>query len=276
MKTTVKFGATLLLATSLIMGACKKKTDATDDSLTVSADNTQMESEEAQYRDEEAGASASCNFDWSQVTGSFAIITQSSVDFPKTVTIDYGTGCTDAQGRVKKGKIIIVLTADIRNLAATRDMNFDGFSVNGTAIVGNRHAENIGVNAAGNIEIRVTGQITATNADGQTRSRTFNRVREWTAGSSTCEISDDEFSITGSGTCTNRNGIVKDWVITSPLIIKPGQCNYTMSGIIDMGTSTCGAIVNFGDGTCDNIANVTNKRTNQVRQINLDTHQIIQ
>jgi hypothetical protein len=275
MKTTVKFVATILLSTSLIFGACKKKKVTEEQDQEVSGDNTQMESEEAQYRDEEAGAGADCNFDWSQVTGTCATITQSSVDFPKVVTIDYGiTGCTDAKGRLKKGKIIFSMSANIHTLGATRDVTFDGFSVNGKSITGARHAENIGENANGNIEIRVTGSINAVNAEGKTHSRTFNRVREWTAGYATCTHTDDEYSITGTGTCTNKNGVTKNWIITSPLIVKPGICNYIMSGVINIGTETRGAIINFGEGSCDNLATLLNKRTNVTYTINLDTHQI--
>jgi hypothetical protein len=275
MKTTVKFGATLLLASILIFGACKKKKVVNEQDEDISGNNTQMESEEAQYRDEEAGASADCNFDWSQVTGTCATITQSSVEYPKVVTIDYGTtGCTDAKGRLKKGKIIFSISANRHTVGATRIVTFEGFSVNGKSITGTRQAENIGENANGNIEIRVTGSITAVNAEGKTHSRTFNRVREWTAGYATCTHTDDEFSITGSGTCTNNNGVTRNWIITSPLIVKPATCDYIMSGVINIGTETRGAIINYGTGTCDNLATLLNKRTNVTYILNLDTHQI--
>lgn len=254
--------------------ACKKQEKTTDD-LDSSEDVMQMEVGDADFEKEEMYASIGCNVDWSTVVSSCAIVTQSSVEYPKTVTIDFGSGCTDKQGRVKKGKIIINVSDDIRNSGATRKVTFDGFSVNDVQITGERTASNAGLSAGGNVLIAVQGNFTATNADGLTRSRTFERQREWIAGSETCEIADDEFKITGSGTTINRKGVTITHTIVEPIHMKPGTCKYPLSGTVDIENGKRGGVLNFGNGECDNTATLTTKKRNKVYTINLENRRII-
>jgi hypothetical protein len=119
------------------------------------------------------------------------------------------------------------------------------------------------------------GEITASNGE-LTRSRNFTRYREWISGIATCDISDDEFHVTGSGTAIGRRGIEIPHTITEKIVLKPGECKYPLSGKVDIGNATRGVLLNFGNGTCDNIAEATTKRRNKTYQINLDTRRIIQ
>jgi hypothetical protein len=57
--------------------------------------------------------------------------------FPKTITIDFGNGCTSADGISRKGKINITLSDYVHNTGATAVMTFDnyytvGYKVEGT------------------------------------------------------------------------------------------------------------------------------------------------
>lgn len=252
--------------------ACKKE-EKTDD-LNSSEDVMQTEVSEGDYEREELYASIGCNVDWSTVVGTCATITQSSVEYPKIVTIDFGTGCTDKHGRVKKGKIIVTVTDDIRNPSAVRTVTFENFYVNDVQITGERKASNNGISADGFILIKVQGNLAATNSEG-TRTRTFERQREWIAGSETCEISDDEFKVTGSGTTTNRKGVVRTHTITEAIHIKPGSCKYPLSGKVDIDNGKRGGILDFGSGDCDNTATLTTKKRNKVYTINLDDRKIV-
>ena len=178
-----------------------------------SEDVLKLEMEENDFLKEEEIASNPCSFDYASLLAPCAVVTESSSTFPKTVTIDYGTGCIDANGRTKKGKIIINVSGDMRVAGNTRTVTFENFFINDVKIEGSRNAENTGPNVAGNMVIKVMGEITASNGE-LTRSRNFTRYREWISGISTCEISDDEFHVTGSGTVIGRRGIEIPHTIT--------------------------------------------------------------
>ena len=165
-----------------------------------------------------------CSLNLSEIISSCAVITESSSSFPKTVTIDYGTGCVDAKGRTKKGKVFVYLTGELQETGSIREITFENFFINEVQISGTRKAENIGLNDSDNVVIKVTGNISATH-ENYTRSRTFERYREWTNGFNTCDPQDDEFLITGSGTLINRFGRTIPHTIIELIHVKPRQCN---------------------------------------------------
>ena len=240
-----------------------------------SEDVLKLEMEENDFLKEEEIASNPCSFDYASLLAPCAVVTESSSTFPKTVTIDYGTGCTDTNGLTKKGKIIINVSGDMRVAGNTRTVTFENFFINDVKIEGSRNAENIGQNVSGNMVVKITGDITASNGE-LARSRNFTRYREWISGISTCDISDDEFHVTGSGTVIGRRGIEIPHTITEKIVLKPGECKYPLSGKVDIGNESRGIILNFGNGMCDNIAEATTKRRNKTYQIDLDTRRIIQ
>jgi hypothetical protein len=264
----------IAVATGMIVSvaSCSK---FSDDNQSDTEDVLKIELEDGDLLREEEIVSNPCSFDYASLLAPCAVVTESSATFPKTVTIDYGTGCQDANVRIKKGKIIINVSGDMRTQGNTRTVTFDNFYINDIKIAGSRNAENTGPNLSGNMVIQITGNITATSSE-HSRSINFTRYREWISGISTCEIADDEFHITGSGTATGRRGIDIPIIITEKIVLKPGTCKYPLSGKIDIGSSSRGVIINLGDGTCDNIAEATTKRRNKTVQIDLDTRRIIQ
>jgi hypothetical protein len=246
-----------------------------EESQSDTEDLLKMELEDSDFLKEEEIAANPCNFDFSSLLAPCALVTESSSTFPKTVTIDYGAGCVGSNGMTKKGKIIIDVSGDMRVAGNTRTVTFDNFYINDVKIEGSRNAENIGPNAAGNMVVKIIGDITASNGE-IARSRNFTRYREWVSGISTCEITDDEFHITGIGTAIGRRGIEIPHIISEKIVLKPGECKYPLSGIVNVGGQKRGFILNFGNGTCDNIAEATTKRKNKTYQIDLDTRRIIQ
>ncbi|MBM3429001.1 MAG: hypothetical protein FJX95_09495, partial [Bacteroidetes bacterium] len=248
MKKLIYFFATLMVLTFGM--ACQKMTE---ENQFDSEDILKMEMEDSDIMSEEEQVSLDCSFDYTQLLASCATVTESSSTFPKIITIDYGEGCTDIRGRVKSGRIIVEVSGDMRLEGSVRTITFDQFFVNNTNIQGSRIAENIGANGSGNMVIKVNGDIIATNGS-LTRSRTFERYREWISGINTCEFSDDEFLITGSGTATGRRGVEVPHEITEAIHMMPGSCEYPLSGTLDIGGERRGVIIDFGDGECDNIA----------------------
>ncbi len=255
----------------LLFSACQKDNSENTSSA---EDVLRMDMEENDFTPEELYVSNPCSLNLSEIISSCAVITESSSSFPKTVTIDYGTGCVDAKGRTKKGKVFVYLTGELQETGSIREITFENFFINEVQISGTRKAENIGLNDSDNVVIKVTGNISATH-ENYTRSRTFERYREWTNGFNTCDPQDDEFLITGSGTLINRFGRTIPHTIIEPIHVKPRQCNYPLAGKIDVGNSNRGVIIDFGNENCDNIAEIKLKRRNKTFQVNLDTRTII-
>lgn len=224
---------------------------------------------------EEVYASNACGLDLTETIAPGAVITESSPDFPKTVTFDYSQGCTDKWGRTRKGKVIVTVTGDMSVQGSMSTVTFDEFSVNDISIQGERFAENIGVNDAGNIVIQYSATITSSKGD-RTREHSFERQREWISGSQTCDVMDDEFYITGEGTMNTCHGRTVNASITEAIHYKMRQCNYPQRGKIDIGSDKRGVLIDFGNGECDNIATVTVKRRNKTHQIDLETREIIE
>jgi len=197
-----------------------------------------------------------------------AIVTVSNESFPKTVTIDFGDGCSDDKGRVKKGKVVIAASAPMKEEGSYRKITFEDFFIGKVGIKGARVVTNKGVNENGNLVFSIEGEITTYNGK-KYRSRKIDRQREWIAGSETCDKSDDEFLITGTKYITTSKS--KKTIIRK--IIKPihvaKSCKYPMSGVLSIEGGKRSGEIDFGNGTCDNKAILATSK-GKVKEIDLD------
>jgi hypothetical protein len=186
--------------------------------------------------------------------------------WPKTITIDYGAGCTGFYGSTRKGKIIIVVSNRRTVLNATRTVSFENYYFNGIKVEGTKVFKNLGPNASQNIEISVTltgGKLTL--PDGKTIERAFDHKREWIAGFATKNIWDDECLITGTASGKNINGVAYTNTILSALHWKR-VCEFLVSGVIKFEREGTEPVeLDYGQGECDAIAVL--KRGDQTREI---------
>jgi hypothetical protein len=192
----------------------------------------------------------------------------SSGGFPKTITIDYGKGCSGFNGSTRSGKIIINVT-DKRNVVnATRTVTFDNYFFNGIKIEGTKEIKTVGLNNNGNMVI--TDKLTGgklTLPDGKTISRTVDHQREFTAGWNTKTIWDDECLITGTATGININGVAYTNTIVTALHWER-VCEFIVSGTIKFErTGVDPVVLDYGTGVCDAKATVT--RGTQSKEITL-------
>ncbi|MFT7614688.1 MAG: hypothetical protein ACI9J3_003671, partial [Parvicellaceae bacterium] len=147
--------------------------------------------------------------------------------FPKTLTIDFGSGTTDWLGRERKGMITIIATGMYKDSLAEFTIIPSGYFVDDYKVEGEKIITNNGRNADGNINYTINinnGKVTAPNNDFATWESLRNR--EWIAGENTdwitnglSGIMDDTYSITGEANGINRLGRTFDAEITSPLIV---------------------------------------------------------
>lgn len=175
--------------------------------------------------------------------------------FPKTIVIDFGTGCTSPNGVHRSGIIQVVISDSLRRPGSTAVMTFQNYYVNyfhkegtitwtNTSTVGTRSWRR---------EI-VNGKITAPGG----RWWLHNGIKDivQTGGSNTPQHIDDIFSITGHSTVINSNGVSRTATITQALQ-KKVSCHWIDTGRIRFEGPNHFAILDFGNGMCDDIAIIT-------------------
>lgn len=194
-------------------------------------------------------------------------ITISAGVFPKTITINYGAGCSGFNGSTRSGKIIIVVTNKRSVIGATRTVTFDNYYFNGIKVEGTKVLTTLTPNSNQDplISVKLTGgKITLT--DGKTIERSFEHQREWTAGWNTPKnIWDDEWLITGTATGKNINGLAYTNTILTALHWTRA-CEFMVSGTIKFErTAVEPVVLDYGTGTCD--AKATLQRGDNTKEI---------
>lgn len=267
---TIKFRnlATLLLALAILFTACEKEKNIEPDSISAEDDalathlfedifaevDDALESMEAElYSDGLKSAEA-------VICKTISIERPNDTTFwPRTVTIDYGDGCTGKNGKTRKGKVIIEVNGRYIMEDFYRTVRFEDFYINDFKLEGVRTVSNEGRNENGNIIFSVIlegGKVIS--PEGREVSKDAEHVREWVAGSETPRRRiDDEYMITGMSTGINRNQEAYTRTIIDPLY-KTRDCIWIRSGSIQIeaeGRET--AILDYGDGSCDRLATIS-------------------
>jgi hypothetical protein len=179
--------------------------------------------------------------------------------FPKTITVDFGSGCTGKDGHIRKGKIITVYTGPMVMPGNTATTTFEQFYYDDVLVEGTHVIKNISTDA--NFIFTATienGKLTKSDGD----NITVNRTRTWTQtnGSDTPLFPlDDVYNITGSATGTTHQGsnaILWTTEITTPLVRK-FTCKWIVSGEVKITCTNVTGTVDFGNGDCDNNAILT-------------------
>ena len=181
--------------------------------------------------------------------------------FPKTISLDFGEGCTDAEGNFRAGKIIVHITGPYWQKNTVRHSRLVDYIYNDLKIVGERHTINKGTNDDGYYIFEVKNNENIWTTSGEllvkrdwTRTRTYNRGTDLTTSL------DDEVWVTGSARI-KRDDKVFVREITVPLY-RPLMCQHFQSGIITRYINKEEvAELNYGTydpGECDNTASWTN------------------
>lgn len=181
-----------------------------------------------------------------------------TAELMKTVTIDFGDGCTLANGNIVKGKVIIVFNKNRDLLLHTITVSYNNFYFNNKKVEGTTFVERLLANANGNLQSTVKIDLKITFADGLFIERKSERVREMIAGSDTLGIwGDNVFLVTGKWTTVFRNGDIYKGEIIIPLR-REMSCQFLVSGSIKVQRNDRIATIDFGNGACDNKATFTN------------------
>lgn len=138
--------------------------------------------------------------------------------FPKTTTIDYGTGVLCKDGITRKGIIKVVSTNWYRVAGSVHTATFNNYYHESYKVEGTHVVENLG-EVEGNLKYTVTindGKVTSSIGEVITYQETSTRT--WIAGADTpFNIWDDEYLLEGQQTGVNTKGIDYKLAIRDPL-----------------------------------------------------------
>jgi hypothetical protein len=198
-----------------------------------------------------SGEAAACN-------AKITIEKLAATKFPKIITLDFGSGCTDSLGNFRAGKIIVNITGPYWEKNTVRNSKLVDYVYNDLKIAGERNEINKGTNDKGYyvFEVKHKEKISSTKGD-LLIEREWMRVRNYNRGMNLLSIDDDEVWVTGSS-AVQKNGKETVQEITTPLYRKI-TCQNFQSGVVTtfIKKEKAGEL-NYGTGVCDNIATWTN------------------
>lgn len=172
--------------------------------------------------------------------------------FPKTVTIDYGSGCTDNDGKFKTGKVVITLDK-IWETNTQVSIQYDSYTEDGNALSGTFALKNQSTASAG-IYVVTAADIKAADTQGYTLDYDGIQTFTQTAGFGTWwDWADNVYEITGNIQSKLTNGEIVNWTINNGLT-KANNCLWISegAGLLDINGLEVG--VDYGGGSCDNKA----------------------
>lgn len=256
----------LLICISLF--ACKKDNDANNaDASQATSLAAASSTSESLYDDvfnittqEAESNNVSARGNGTEGIESCATVTLSPADlttFPKTMTIDFGSGCTSADGITRKGKIIAVLSGKVRTTGTTISISFENYFVSGYKLEGTYSITNNSGNGNGlSFTTSVAnGKITY---PGDTIYYTYSGTHTMTQtdGMATVTFADNIYSLTGNAATTSSDGRSLSITVTTPLV-KKASCKNIVSGEEQFTYNNLPGKLNFGNGDCDNTATLT-------------------
>ena len=261
MKKLIGFGFALSLLVFLV-ASCKKEENAINTTTQqVSEDVSELET---LVQDAEDEAEVMVELRSGSPSNECPTVTMSNTagSFPNDITVDFGTeGCVGADGRVRKGKVLITISDNLTNEGAVRTVTLEDYYVNDIHLEGMRTLTNTGLNDDGNPTFsRVVTDGAVTFTDGSNATWAGTHTIEQVGGAATLTVLDNIFEINGNANGVNRQG--KAWTseITEPLTRRV-PCRFVVSGIrsitVDGHTATLDYGFGLGAGDCDRQALLT-------------------
>ena len=196
-------------------------------------------------------------------------VTPNDSTYPKTITIDFGPdGCWCADGKHRRGAIVIHLTGPIRRTGSVMTITFRNFYINRAHIEGTKVVSNLSEN--GNIKFTVQvvgGKVTFPNGRGY-KYDGLKYVKQ-IEGGSTRIIRDDVYTIEGRSKTQFNNGLTIVLNTESPLV-KKVVCPWISNGTLKIKINDRILFLDYGapnNGDCDNKALLTWNGGNNQRLI---------
>lgn len=254
----------LLFSAGIILTAvtaCKKENDNNNTDPAVQSATEALRSQQlitSSFGIALRGASEADGFVSQEVDdrcGSITIIPADPAAFPKVITVDFGAGCTDNDGKFKSGKVILTIDK-IWEPNSQISLQYDNYKEDNAQLSGTFTFRNQSTPDAGIFTI-LAENIQAADGNGFTLAYDAEQTFTQTGGHATWwDWNDDVYNITGSIQTVLTNGETVNWTIQTPLV-KANNCFWVSAGTGVLDINGLPALVDYGDGTCDNKATVT-------------------
>jgi len=256
LKMLLRTSIAVLAAATLLLTSCRREKDPEPDlDYTSASDNSRAEDVfndmllQVDNAVDENGLRDECA----------PTVTFDTTSTPRTITLDFGSvNCTAPNGRLRRGRVQVSYTGHYRDQGTVITITPDNYHVNNIFVQGSKTVTNLGPNTAGHLAFSVVVNGTLTADDGSwTSTHQAQRTRTWIEGSTTAQILDDVYLITGNGSVVNRNGVAYSLAITNALRVQVG-CPYITQGTVQVtpvGRPVVG--IDWGSGTCDGTFTVT-------------------
>ncbi len=191
--------------------------------------------------------------------------------FPKTLTIDYGDGCSGRMGMGRTGTITIEMSDTILNEGAEYTITFNDVTIGNRLIEKTATITNQGMVGEHWIITSESLATTTFERDGETFTivREFSGQKEWLAGFDTPEMSDDQFLKTGGGTITVNDELkFEKRILNEAPVFIDRACRFPLSGIVEITKNDETMTIDYGAGECDNLALVTKGEESEEIELN--------
>lgn len=186
--------------------------------------------------------------------GTFSAEPGDLTTFPKTLTIDFETGCTDGYGITRKGKLIIKLEKILWLADSKATVEFENYFVNGVKVEGK-----VIITTTSWLSTKKSYTYTVTDgkltyANGKTATYSGTRTVEYKT-QNTESVNDDVFELTGTASLTDSLG-TSTITVTSPLK-RALLCPWIGAGEVSVSLNGHTGKLNYGNGDCDKKATIT-------------------
>lgn len=179
--------------------------------------------------------------------------------FPKTVTLDFGTGCTGRDGHTRRGRIITVYTGRMTVPGSKTTTRFDGFYTDSIRVEGTHIIQNISTSNNRIFFIRVENGKLSLPSKNYIAWNSIKTRTQIEGNGSPLYVRDDVYNSIGNSNGTvKRNDINNQWSaeIIEP-VIRKFTCSWAVKGQIRITGNTKTSLLDYGNGTCDDQATLT-------------------
>lgn len=172
--------------------------------------------------------------------------------YPKTITVNYGSGCICKDGKFRKGSISFEFSAPLRRPGSVLKITFNDYFVNRVSVKGTRTITNLSSNGAIKFSTSIEGG-SLTWPSGRTITYESSKTFTQTVGMDTRTVRDDVYSIDIYTKTVYANGKTVIKTSESP-IIKPIACDWRVKGVLKIQINDRTLFLDYGNGDCDNKA----------------------
>lgn len=172
-------------------------------------------------------------------------------------TLDFGQGCTAADGRTRSGSVTVDLNAQALSVVSL-GLTYDAYTSGASTLDGAVLVRVITLTGAISVMLE---EVAVTNEAGTTLIDAVLELDVDTNG--TVDPADDRYELAGDGFVEGADGFLYAFEITEPLVVS-GTCAYPTSGAIALTQDRLigddlTATINFSPeaGACDDLVDVT-------------------